>query len=78
MAIFGQSKAGPFMDRMSFMEESVQVEQTSNSLRREERLRCLEEAIKSRNKTIEEHEMDFFGEIQEGPLEERWRKLQEW
>ena len=75
--LFGQARTGSLIDRLSHLEQSMGIAQNSNSLKKE-RLDSLEEVIESKSETIEEHEMDLFGEITKGSLKERWMKLQEW
>lgn len=40
-----------------------------------ERLDAIERLVRHKKEQLEEHELDYFGEYQQGGLTERWRRL---
>ncbi len=40
-----------------------------------ERLDAIERLVRRKKEQLEEHELDYFGEYQQGGLTERWRRL---
>ena len=79
MEIFGTCtvQTASLYQRLRLLEKAVDAHHNFDSLS-DQRFKFLQDAIKSKRETIEGYEVEVFGEVREGPLNSRMKKLEEW